>query len=199
MIPRRIAPVVMRRLSEFPAVALLGPCQVGKTPLARTLVSPGRGQAAPDYLDLANPAHLAKLSDPLGYLRSRQDRLVIIDEVQRLPGLFHVLRGIIDDRVRRAGRRGTSCSLARRLWVYSSSRVRVWGYGSRSLSLDPWMRSRSALPSNCPCGYQVASRVACWRLLDELPPPVFGGFTAYEGEVHDPRGRMFYAKLDGEF
>jgi hypothetical protein len=46
----------------------------------------------PEYLDLENPADLAKLQDAGGYLRSRRGRLVIIDEVQRAPGLFHPSR-----------------------------------------------------------------------------------------------------------
>ncbi len=57
------------------------------------------GGAPPDYLDLENPADLAKLDDTVGYLRSRSDRLVILDEVHRAPGLFGVLRGVIDERV----------------------------------------------------------------------------------------------------
>ncbi len=52
------------------------------------------------YLDLENPADLDKLSDPRGYLEGRRGRLTIIDEVQRAPGLFQVLRGLIDERVR---------------------------------------------------------------------------------------------------
>jgi hypothetical protein len=52
------------------------------------------------YLDLENPADLDKLSDPRGYLYARRGRLTIIDEVQRVPGLFQVLRGLIDERIR---------------------------------------------------------------------------------------------------
>ena len=99
MIPRRLAGLVARRLAEFPAVALLGPRQVGKTTLARTLGAEGGGLAPVDYVDLENPVDLSKLSDAPGYLQHQQDRLVILDEVQRLPGLFQVLRGVIDQRV----------------------------------------------------------------------------------------------------
>lgn len=96
MIPRRLATPLKHRLSRFPAVALLGPRQVGKTTLAVSC------RAADDalYLDLENPADLDKLSDPRGYLEVRRGRLTIIDEVQRAPGLFQVLRGLIDERVR---------------------------------------------------------------------------------------------------
>jgi iron complex outermembrane receptor protein len=48
-------------------------------------------------------------------------------------------------------------------------------------------------------GKELSARIGVLNVFDSMPPPVFGGFTAFEGEVHDPRGRMFYAKLDGEF
>jgi len=102
MLPRRLKKLLEQRLREFPAVALLGPRQVGKTTLARTFTQQAPGIPTPvTYLDLEDPADLAKLSDPSGYLRSLPERLVIIDEVQRAPDLFRVLRGVIDERVLR--------------------------------------------------------------------------------------------------
>ena len=56
-------------------------------------------RAGADYLDLESPVDRAKLEDPTGYLQGRNGRLVVLDEVQRLPGLFETLRGIIDQRV----------------------------------------------------------------------------------------------------
>ena len=90
MINRKITPRVMQSLAQFPAVALLGPRQVGKSTLARAI--------APDavFLDLERPADLAKLQDAESYLASMADRLVIIDEIQRMPELFPVLRVLID-------------------------------------------------------------------------------------------------------
>ncbi|HEY1393263.1 MAG TPA: ATP-binding protein [Methylibium sp.] len=88
-------------LGEFPAVAILGPRQVGKTTLALELV---RDQPSALYLDLESPADAAKLADPTAYFDAHADRLVVIDEVQRAPALFPALRGVIDRR-RRAGRR----------------------------------------------------------------------------------------------
>lgn len=102
-------------LALFPAVALLGPRQVGKTTLARTIAdahdggeplrrSPDRPQpgvpASTLYLDLENPSHVERLSDARGYLGSMRDRLVVLDEIHRVPELFRVLRGVIDDRIR---------------------------------------------------------------------------------------------------
>ena len=65
MITRALATTVAARLRQFPAVALIGPRQVGKTTLAR-----GLAEAADSaYLDLEDPADLAKLDDAPGYLR----------------------------------------------------------------------------------------------------------------------------------
>lgn len=89
-------------LQEFPAVAILGPRQVGKTTLAHQLSEQKTLQQSALYLDLESPPDLAQLSDPNAFFAAHADRLVILDEVQRLPGLFAVLRGVIDQR-RRAG------------------------------------------------------------------------------------------------
>ena len=101
MIDRRHTRRVLQFLEENPAVALLGPRQVGKTTLARTIAA-----ESPDflYLDLENPRDAARLADPGRYLELHADRLVILDEIQRMPDLFRVLRGQIDER-RRSGRR----------------------------------------------------------------------------------------------
>lgn len=83
---------VVARLDQFPAVALLGPRQVGKTTLAEMI-----GQGRPSiYLDLEAEADRNKLSDAAHYLAPHEDKLVILDEVQRLPELFQALRGLID-------------------------------------------------------------------------------------------------------
>ncbi len=96
MITRDLQPQLEKRLGQFPAIALLGPRQVGKTTLALTIARERNSL----YLDLENPADLEKLSDARGYLGAQRGRLVIIDEVQRTPGLFQILRGLIDDRIR---------------------------------------------------------------------------------------------------
>ena len=100
MIARRSLTHLHKLLAEYPAVALLGPRQVGKTTLALEIAD------AEDavYLDLESPADRARVSNPELYLADHEDRLVILDEVHRLPGLFQSLRGLID-RGRRRGRR----------------------------------------------------------------------------------------------
>src|SRR4030067_3705690 len=86
-------------LAHSPAVALLGPRQAGKTTLALEI---GKAYNA-IYLDLESEQDRAKLAQPELYLADHQDKLVILDEIHRAPGLFPVLRGLID-RGRRVGR-----------------------------------------------------------------------------------------------
>ncbi len=91
----RAAEESITRLSDhFPAVAIVGPRQVGKTSLAKHLASLWPQPSV--YLDLENPADLNKLSDPGLFLEPLQKQTVILDEVQRVPDLFPVLRGLID-------------------------------------------------------------------------------------------------------
>lgn len=84
------------RLGDMPAVVLLGPRQVGKTTLARQIAAQWAGGAV--YLDLERPADRLRLEDADAYLRAQQGRLVVMDEIHRAPGIFEVLRGIIDER-----------------------------------------------------------------------------------------------------
>ena len=89
MIQRLQAPVLRRQLELFPAVALLGPRQAGKTSLALQI-----GRELPSlYLDLEASADRARLAEPALFLERHGERLVIFDEVQRLPVLFADLRG----------------------------------------------------------------------------------------------------------
>ncbi len=92
LLPRRIQASVEALLDERPAVALLGPRQVGKTTLAMAIAR--RRDSV--YFDLENPEDLAVLEEPRAFLPRHRDKLVIIDEVQRMPGLFQVVRGLID-------------------------------------------------------------------------------------------------------
>lgn len=100
MIPRRLTSTLRERLNQFPAVALLGPRQVGKTTLARALGD----ERSSLYLDLESPPDRDKLQDPVDYLSGHAGKLVILDEIQRVPDLFQALRGLIDQG-RRQGRR----------------------------------------------------------------------------------------------
>jgi predicted AAA+ superfamily ATPase len=102
MISRSLAPALIQALAHSPAVALLGPRQAGKTTLALDAAkSIGRPSL---YLDLESEQDRGKLAQAELYLADHVDKLVILDEVHRAPGLFPVLRGLID-RGRRAGKR----------------------------------------------------------------------------------------------
>lgn len=104
MITRKIASELEQLLDEFPAVALLGPRQVGKTTLADEIAS--NTLPKPIYLDLESPSDQAKLNDPESYFENHKGKLVILDEIQRIPELFAVLRGIIDQRKREGFKTG---------------------------------------------------------------------------------------------
>ena len=99
MIPRQALETVRARLDQFPAVAVLGPRQAGKTTLAG-LISQERAGL---YLDLEDTSDREKLTDAAHYLSGHEQGLVIIDEVQRAPELFQTLRVLID-KGRRHGR-----------------------------------------------------------------------------------------------
>lgn len=111
-------------LKYYPSIGLVGARQVGKTTLAK-LVAEDAGVNS-RYLDLQLPSNRQLLTDPEAYLRRYADHLIILDEVQTMPSLFPVLRGLIDED-RRPGRflllgsaapellRGTAESLAGRI------------------------------------------------------------------------------------
>ena len=99
MIPRIITPDVERALGRQAAVALIGPRQVGKTTLALEIA---RSRDA-HYLDLEDRDDRNRLAEPALFLDNLEDRLVILDEIHRMPELFLTLRGIID-RGRRRGK-----------------------------------------------------------------------------------------------
>ncbi len=101
MVKREIFDIILRRLAQFDSVALVGPRQVGKTTLAREIVAEA-GQKA-RYLDLESPSDRQLLDDPDSYFASYADQLIILDEVQRIPEIFQVLRGQIDQRRRMKG------------------------------------------------------------------------------------------------
>jgi uncharacterized protein len=98
MIARDIKPFVIRDLKSFPAVAILGPRQVGKTTLAKQLI--GSNSL---YLDLERPSDLSKLQDAETFLGLHRDKLICLDEVQIRPDLFPLMRALIDADRRRGG------------------------------------------------------------------------------------------------
>jgi uncharacterized protein len=104
MISRKLFDKVAQLLQEFPSVAILGPRQVGKTTLALEIAdSLSNGSV---YLDLESPGDLAKLQDPKAYFEMHKGKLIILDEIQRMPEIFKILRGIIDERRRQSLKTG---------------------------------------------------------------------------------------------
>jgi predicted AAA+ superfamily ATPase len=102
MIDRQISEKLRATIAQVPAVALLGARQVGKTTLAKTIAK----NIDSIYLDLEAPEDLLKLSDPGSFLSAHADKLIILDEIQRIPDLFSVLRGLIDKNRERGRRSG---------------------------------------------------------------------------------------------
>ncbi|MCB1450336.1 MAG: ATP-binding protein [Nitratireductor sp.] len=102
MIERLALSAATALVADFPAVAILGPRQVGKTTLALEIAE-GRDAL---YLDLESEADRAKLAEPELFLREHQARLVILDEIHRVPEIFQTLRGLIDEGRRTGYRSG---------------------------------------------------------------------------------------------
>lgn len=90
--PRHLA-ALRHKLAQFPIVALLGPRQVGKTTLARMLVAGWDEPTA--FFDLEDPVDQRRLEDPGLALRALRG-LVVLDEIQRMPALFDLLRVLVD-------------------------------------------------------------------------------------------------------
>lgn len=102
MIHREITEELLFRVNHFPATAILGPRQVGKTTLVKTLQSELPKESI--YFDLEIPSDLAKFSfDAEILLKNLDSQIVILDEIHRLPDVFLLLRGLIDQN-RQAGR-----------------------------------------------------------------------------------------------
>jgi len=100
-VPRIAEATVARLIRTNPAVVVVGPRQVGKTSLVKQLAT--QLPSPPVYFDLENPDDYHQFANPNLLLEPLKDQTVILDEVQRVPALFPVLRGLID-RHRRAGR-----------------------------------------------------------------------------------------------
>ncbi|MDR0647284.1 MAG: ATP-binding protein [Puniceicoccales bacterium] len=92
MIARNVLPQVLKALDRQAAVALMGPRQVGKTTLALEIAK----QRDSIYLDLESREDRAKLQSPSLFISSNENKLIILDEIHRMPELFQDLRGFID-------------------------------------------------------------------------------------------------------
>jgi predicted AAA+ superfamily ATPase len=96
-IDRDISEKLVNFLNHFPCVALLGPRQSGKSTLAKKVLE---NWESPVLLDLERPSDLQKLNEPELFFRSHENHLVCLDEIQRKPEIFRILRSVIDSRDR---------------------------------------------------------------------------------------------------
>ncbi len=146
-VPRKIEEVLRRRLGAYPAVALLGPRQSGKTTLARSLG--GR------YFDLQQePDQLRVDLEWDGLIVGRE--LVVLDEVQVWPDLFPRLRGAIDQDQERYGHFPVLGSVSPALMTQVSESLA----GRLSLTaLTPFPTSERSDPADCGCHWLLGGRV----------------------------------------
>lgn len=93
-IPRHLENEIRSSLKKNPVTAILGPRQCGKSSLAKQII---KAQKDVIYLDLERPSDLKKLDDPEWFLSSQKDKLVCLDEIQRKPDLFPVIRSLVDE------------------------------------------------------------------------------------------------------
>ena len=163
MLQRWITNTLQDIINHAPVVALLGARQVGKTTLAKQIAK----QQDSIYLDLEDPRDLFKLNDPASFLAQNIGKLIILDEIQRAPDLFMVLRGIVD-RNRAAGHtfaqflllgsasmdllRQSSESLAGRI-----SYLEMSGLNNLEVNHDPMTVKRLWLRGGFPDSYLAAS------------------------------------------
>jgi uncharacterized protein len=102
MIERHLLENVEYLLSVTPAVALLGPRQVGKTTLAHAIAE----KTDAIYLDLEDPLDIQKVQEVVSFHAENKSHLIILDEVQRMPEIFAPIRTIIDKERRRGNKSG---------------------------------------------------------------------------------------------
>jgi uncharacterized protein len=152
MIHRALEDKLIQGLKSMPVVVILGPRQVGKTTLALEFAKPLLDKPV-HYLDLELDSDLAKLDDAEGYLRRFENQLLVIDEVQRKPDLFRVIRELVDIRKRAGERAGHFLllgSASKKLLQQSSETLagRI-----RYLELTPF--TASELNQTDPLGFSV--------------------------------------------
>ena len=92
-LPRHITNRIEQRLATMPAVAILGPRQCGKTTLAKALIKTLENAV---YLDLQRRSDLNKLRDPEAFFEINSNKLICLDEIQRVPELYAEMRSRVD-------------------------------------------------------------------------------------------------------
>jgi len=93
-IPRNIEPSILESIGNYPVTAVIGPRQCGKSTLVKHILEQNQDSI---YLDLERPSDLRKLDDSEWFLSSQKGKLICIDEIQRKPELFPLLRSLVDE------------------------------------------------------------------------------------------------------
>ena len=93
-IPRSLEYDLQNSLDSFPVTALLGPRQCGKSTLARQIIDSVDNTV---YIDLEKPSDLRKIEDPEFFFSTQKNKLICIDEIQRVPDLFPIIRFSVDE------------------------------------------------------------------------------------------------------
>ena len=176
MILRTLKGKILQALETMPVVAILGPRQVGKTTLALEIARSGLDKEA-DYLDLERDSDLAKLAEPEDYLKRFDGKLLIVDEVQRRPDLFRVLRSLIDARKRAGEKAGHFLLLGSAPRDLIQHSTETLAGRIRYLELSPF-----SIPEVCPNGPQDADIDRLW-LRGGFP----GSYLADDDESWDWR------------
>ncbi len=94
-ISRKITSKIIESIKDYPVVALLGARQVGKSTLAKAIQKKIKNSI---YLDLEKPSHIAMLQDPEVFFENNKKAFICLDEIQRLPEIFSILRSVVDER-----------------------------------------------------------------------------------------------------
>lgn len=187
---------VVRRLRRAPVVALLGPRQVGKTTLARDVAAAWTGPVT--YLDLERPSDLARLAEPELTLEPLKG-LVVLDEIQRRPELFPLLR-VLADRPRKPARflvlgsagpdllRQESESLAGRVSFLELSGLSLGEVGVARLG-RLWLRG------GFPASYAAGSDADSFAWRSEFIQTFLERDLAQAGRVPAPTLRRFWTML----
>lgn len=161
---RHVEAELRQGLAQFPVVAILGSRQCGKSTLAKQVT---KELGASVYLDLEIASDLSKLNDPESFLRANRDALICLDEIQRVPEIFPLIRGLTDI-TRRPGQilvlgsaspdllRQTSESLAGRIDYLDLTPFLISELPAGSVHLH-WLRG------GYPDSFLASSDSASWR------------------------------------
>jgi predicted AAA+ superfamily ATPase len=159
MIQRGAETSIQHLLKISPAVALLGPRQIGKTTLAMRMAD----QTPSVYLDLENPLDMQRVEDIVSFHAANSNKLIVLDEVQRMPEIFAPLRGIIDAERRKGNKKGqflflgsasvqllkqSSESLAGRIAYTELFPVNVIEYADENFKLQQKLWLRGGFPES---------------------------------------------------